>query len=141
MNDESNELLTENEVIEIMMRYLNEQGYTIEMYATTTQTGIDIEAFKGDQKICIEAKGATSSKKESTRYAKPFNNNQVKNHIGKAIVAALKILNLECKNHISAIALPDNATHKKQINEIQVPLKQLGIKVFFVSKQSVLEYF
>lgn len=88
-----NELLTENEVVEIMMSYLNSQGYIIERYATTTQTGIDIEAFKNGNKICIEAKGATSSMKGSARYGKPFNDNQVKNHIGKAVVAALKVLN------------------------------------------------
>lgn len=67
-----NELLTENEVVEIMMSYLNSQGYTIESYATTTQKGIDIEAFKDGNKICIEAKGATSSLKNSARYGKPF---------------------------------------------------------------------
>ncbi|MBO0423090.1 hypothetical protein [Enterococcus plantarum] len=136
-----NELLTENEVVEIMMNYLNSQGYTIERYATTTQTGIDIEAFKNGNKICIEAKGATSSMKDSARYGKPFNDNQVKNHIGKAVVAALKVLNQECKDTISAIALPNNATHRKQIDQIQTPLKQLGVKVFLVSKDNVLDYF
>lgn len=135
-----NELLTENEVVELMMNYLINQGYTIERYATTTQTGIDIEAFRADQKICIEAKGATSSMKDSARYGRPFNDNQVKNHIGKAVVAALKVLNQDDKHTISAIALPNNSMHKKQIDQIQRPLKQLGIKVFLVSKENVLDY-
>ncbi|MBO0474496.1 hypothetical protein JZO86_12385 [Enterococcus ureasiticus] len=124
-----------------MMNYLINQGYTIERYATTTQTGIDIEAFRAKQKICIEAKGATSSMEDSARYGMPFNDNQVKNHIGKAVVAALKVLNQDDKHTISAIALPDNSMHKKQIDQIQRPLKQLGIKVFLVSKDSVLDYF
>lgn len=78
---------------------------------------------------------------DSARYGMPFNDNQVKNHIGKAVIAALKVLNQDDKHTISAIALPDNSMHKKQIDQIQRPLKQLGIKVFLVSKDSVLDYF
>ncbi|MFK4567905.1 hypothetical protein [Enterococcus sp. UD-01] len=75
--------------------------------------------------------------KDSARYGKPFNDNQVKNHMGKAVAVALNILNQECKDIISAIALPNNVIYKKEINGIQIPLIQLGI----VSKDSVLDYF
>lgn len=134
-------VLDENEVVEIMSNYLRNKGYSIEKSATTRQKGIDIIAFKEEEKLYIEAKGATSSKKESKNYGQLFSSSQVTSHIGRAVVAALKVVDLGNEHIVSAIALPDTEIHKRKIDEIQPPLKCLGIKVFFVSSQKVVDYF
>lgn len=65
-------VLDENEVVEIMSNYLRKIGYSIEKSVTTRQKCIDIIACKEEEKLYIEAKGATSSKKESKNYGQLF---------------------------------------------------------------------
>ncbi len=65
----------------------------------------------------------------------------VTNHIGRAVVAALKVVDLGNEHILSVIVLPDTEIHKRKIVEIQNSLKHLGIKGFFVSGQKVVDYF
>lgn len=51
------------------------------------------------------------------------------------------LMTLKKEPIVSAIALPDTEIHKRKIVEIQNSLKRLGIKVFFVSEQKVVDYF
>lgn len=66
-------MLTENDIVENLSKFLKLKGYTISQQLTTNQTGIDIIAENESEKLYIEAKGETSSKETSNRFGKPFN--------------------------------------------------------------------
>jgi hypothetical protein len=64
-------MLDENLVVEAVCKYLEVEGYVIEMKRTTIQHGIDIVATRtssGAGRLLIEAKGATSAREGSARY-------------------------------------------------------------------------
>ena len=58
----TNQLQTENEVVESVKAALVRRGWKIASFATTMQTGIDIHATRGSEVLYVEAKGNTSSK-------------------------------------------------------------------------------
>ena len=127
-------MLTENNIVEYVSIFLKKKGYNIDQALTTSQQGIDIIAKHPEKGYClVEAKGATSSKKESSRFGKEFNANQIKTHVGVAILKSYQTLQ-EHPSAKVAIALPNNTGHKKVINSIREPLKKSGIKLFFVNK-------
>ncbi len=132
-------MLTENDIVEAVSSYLIENGYEIKQKLSTIQTGIDIVARSPDGIDCyIEAKGATSSKAESSRYGKEFNQSQVKTHIGMALVATFKLIN-EFPAAEVMIALPNNVNHKALIASMRRPILKSGIKILLVSEQSIVK--
>lgn len=132
-------MLTENDVVEAVSLYLIKNGYEIKQKLTTIQTGIDIVAMNPDGIHCyIEAKGATSSKSESLRYGKEFNQSQVKTHVGMALVAAFKLMNEFPKAEVM-IALPNNTNHKTLITNMAIPISKSGVKVLLVSEQGIVQ--
>lgn len=132
-------MITENDVVEAVSSYLIENGYEIKQKLSTLQTGIDIVATNPDGIDCyIEAKGATSSKSESSRYGKEFNQSQVKTHIGMALVAAFKLIN-EFPMAEVIIALPDNINHKALIEAMYTPIFKSGVKVLLVSEKCIVK--
>ena len=132
-------MLTENDVVEAVCSYLIEKGYEITQKLNTKQTGVDIIASNsfGD-KCFVEAKGATSSMRESSRFGSEFTKSQVKVHVGVALVAAFKVLT-EYPSSESFVALPNNVNHKSLIENMRQPLKQSGIGVLFVSDCGLVE--
>ena len=133
-------MLTENDVVMIVSSELQCKGFKIEQQLTTNDTGIDIEAISPEGVYYgIEAKGATSSKVESSRYGREFNKSQVKTHIGVAIVAAFRLKNKR-KDAIAVIALPDNANHRSLIAEMHKPLCDSGVEIWLVNKEGIVKY-
>ena len=125
-------MLTENNIIEFVSAFLEENGYNIEQTLTTNQPGIDIIACHPKKGYCyVEAKGATSSKKGTSRFGKEFSISQVKTHIGVAILKSYQTLQHDSSAEV-VIALPDNINHRKVIDSIRVPLINSGIKVYFI---------
>jgi hypothetical protein len=132
-------VLTENDVVEAVCTYLLEIGYEINQKLTTTQTGIDIVATNSCGTKCyVEAKGATSSKRESSKYGTEFDLSQVKVHVGVALVAAFKVVN-EFPNSESLIALPNNSNHKSLIDSMCHPIKNSGVGVLLVGADGYVE--
>ena len=132
-------MLTENEVVEFVCSYLCDNGYLINQKLSTTQTGVDIIATNSSGVSCyIEAKGATSSKAESLRFGKEFNQSQVKTHVGMALVAAFKVLN-EFPESLSMVALPNNVRHKNLIDTMRLPILNSGINILLVSENGLVE--
>ncbi len=130
-------MLTENEVVDFVCAQLEIDGFLVLQRLETNQIGIDIVAQSGAGIKCfVEAKGATSSKEGSSRYGKEFNKSQVKTHVGMALVAAFKVIQLH-PEHLSIVAFPDNITHREIIESMYTPLKASGIKVWFVNKDTV----
>ncbi len=134
-------MLTENDVVSAVCFKLKEMDFEIRQALHTSEKGIDIIAYKDNYTLFIEAKGETSASKLSSRYGKPFNQNQIKNHIGKALLAVSRIISehKDSRDIGVAIALPDNGGHRKIISEIEYTLKKLGIYVFWVKDVNTVE--
>ena len=132
-------MLTENDVVDAVCSYLSHMDYVINQKLTTTQTGIDIIATNSRGIKCyVEAKGATSSKRESSKFGKEFSLSQVKVHIGVALVAAFKVVN-QFPNSESLIALPNNSTHKSLIDKMRFPINNSGVGVLLVGTDGSVE--
>ena len=104
-------MLTENEIIRAMCKYLRRKGYRILSVAYTKQKGDDIVAFHpSGQMLHVEAKGGTSSLKTSKNYGKPFLAKQIRGHYARALLRALVMLS---PNKSIAIAVPQNSCIRK----------------------------
>jgi len=133
-------MLTENDVVKIVCDEFRKRKYSIEQNLSTSQRGIDVIATSNSgRRYFVEAKGATSSKKTSSRYGKEFNLSQVKSHVGVALVAALKVKN-DHPNDESIIALPNNNSHRELIKSMRDPILHSGIKVWFVDVNGIDEF-
>jgi len=134
-------MLTENDIVKAVSLFLKNGGYVIDQALKTSQQGIDIEATAPNGVKCfVEAKGATSSKKETSRYGKEFNSNQVKTHVGAALLKSFQTLQLHNSSEV-VIALPNNKLHKLIIKSMYEPIKASGIRVFFVSQDGAVDVF
>lgn len=132
-------MLTENDVVEAVSKYLEKNGYIVNQALTTSQHGIDIVATAKNGKQCfIEAKGATSSKSGSNRYGKEFTVSQINTHIGVALVKAFQTLQIHPSQEV-AIAVPGNNGHRKVINSMLIPIRNSGIGVLFVNENKNVE--
>lgn len=136
-------MLTENDVIDILCNHLKTQGYQIIKASNTSEKGVDIIAENAEYRLCIEAKGETSSKQHTARYGVAFNGSQIKSHVSRALLSALLVLNEEhnAKKLIAGIALPDNLGHRSLINKILKSLTTLGIRIFWVSETGIEEQY
>ncbi len=123
-------MLTENDVIEAVVLHLQDGGWNIENTSSTVQRGFDILARKGQSSIAIEAKGETSSKCGTNRFGKPFNGNQRKNHVSRALYEAATVVSNG--RHKAGIALPCTEGHIKLVEDIAPALTALNIVVFLV---------
>jgi len=131
-------MLTENDVIDFLVLYLKNNGYTIEHISYTNQRGDDIVAKKEDKYLYIESKGQTSSDPKSKRYNLGFDSAQKKIHVAEAI---LKAMETKCKhpNENVGIAFPDDNRHRTVITNIFSLLKKLDIIVFFVNEDGKID--
>ena len=134
-------MLTENDILENLSNYLIAKGYKENQRLSTIQLGVDLIAENDSEILYIEAKGETSSKSETRRFGKPFDSNQIKSHVSRAILSAFEIIS-EKPSGIktkAAIALPNNLGHKKLINKILPALNLSGIRVYPVDFETVIE--
>lgn len=131
-------MLTENDIVERVVNYLQHHGYNVTQSLGTSEKGVDIIAEKDGLTLYVEAKGATSSKESSSRFGKGFSRNQIKTHVACAVVASMKILCAKDRSSIKvAIALPDDEGHRSFVSAISSSLGRLNIDVFWVSKDLV----
>ncbi|WP_141505734.1 hypothetical protein [Paenibacillus luteus] len=137
-------MLTENDVISAACSKIEELGFDIVQSLHTSAKGIDIIACKNEVTLYVEAKGETSASLTSSRYGKPFNANQIDSHISRALLTTAKLIQQKQGELFKvAIALPDNDSHRKVINQIRAVLEKLGIVMIWVkSNESVtLDYY
>lgn len=132
-------MLYESDVIQAICAYLVSRDYQILQELKPTQRGDDIIAVKDKphiRKFFIEAKGETSSRRDSARFGKPFDGAQVRDHVSAAFYKAAEILSRKQVDvEIRAgIALPITEKHQRMIENIQPVLHQLGIMVFWVEE-------
>lgn len=60
-------MLTENDVVDAVVKHLQRDGWRIECTSSTNERGHDILATKGKTKLAVEAKGGKSSKSGTSR--------------------------------------------------------------------------
>jgi len=129
-------MLTEDDVIDAVRDFLVREGWAITARATVRQRGTDLVAERNGDILEIEAKGAGSSRVGSARYGEEFNSGQVFDHVAKAILKALRVLHQGGAR--AAIALPDNAHHRSQINQVAQPLADLSLAVYWVDESKAV---
>ena len=130
-------MITENDVVQSVSRYLEKNGYQIVSALSTEERGIDIVAkhHETKQRVLVEAKGGTSSKENSKRYGKGFKPNQAKTHVSVAFYWAAKLRqqNFAQPEDVEiALAFPADKAHLALVENISSALSTLGITVFFV---------
>jgi len=64
-----------------------------------------------------------------------FNGNQVKTHVAVGVLTAMKVV--AHGEATAGLAFPDNAHHRAQMEAIRIPLRTLGIAVFWVRVDGV----
>lgn len=128
-------MLTEDEVIDAVSKYLVSQRWHILSRATAIQRGDDLVAKREDVQLIIEAKGGGSSKAGTARYGMAFNSGQVFDHVAKAVLKALRVVSAGSAQ--AGIALPDDPFHRKEVALVEEALQRLGILVFWVDDSRV----
>lgn len=126
------DVLTEDDVIDAVRDFLFERGWELVSRATAIQRGEDLVMEAHAERLIIEAKGAGSSKLGTARYGNVFNKRQVFDHVGKAILKALRVAS--SGEAVAGVALPDNADHRHEIDLVRPALHRAGIIVFWVAE-------
>jgi hypothetical protein len=125
--------MTEDQVVDAVCRKLSEDGFVIVQRALATQHGVDIEALKDGVALLIEAKGAGSSKVGTPRYGQEFSSNQVFDHVAKAVLKAMRVVSSGRAR--AGIALPDNAAHRREVEQVAPALRHAGVTVFWADDE------
>jgi len=124
-------MFTEYEVITSVCNFLESHNCCINQQLNENEKGDDIIAVnQTNQRIYIEAKGETSSKKGTNRYGKAFNSSQILTHISRALYRAISMRE-KYSSHVG-IALPETKNHLLEIQNINNTLQEIKIEVFWV---------
>ena len=129
-------MLTEDAVINLLCQHLAADGWGIVSRAMPDQRGTDVVATRAGVRLEVEAKGAGSSKAHTARFGQPFNQAQVRVHVGEAVLKALAVV-AEGKAQ-AAIAFPESRRHHLIVDPVRPALDRLGITVFWVSEDGVV---
>lgn len=124
-------ILTEDEVVEAVCRYLTDRGFQVDTTANVFQKGHDIVAHGQRGALTIEAKGAGSSKPATARFGREFTSAQVFDHVAKAVLKALRVTSEGTSR--AGIALPQNPLHLREVELVHAALAAAEIGVFWVS--------
>lgn len=126
-------MINENQVVDYVCKYLEDNNYTVSQRLNTNEKGHDIVAYNvNNKKLIIEAKGGTSSKPVTNRFGKDFDRKQVIHQVAMAIYAVCKTIDSEPECEVG-IALPRNEEHMMAVKKIQRAIDLLGIKIYWVS--------
>ena len=131
-------LLTENEVIDCLEKWLNENSWSEIKCKRDSDRGIDLEAQLGNRRIIIEAKGAKANDKSKIKKREKFDSGQIHNHFGEALVKIFrKMYRHKEDNEIEyGIAQPYNL--RETLLYAIGPIKKLNIKLYWVTQTGPL---
>lgn len=130
-------MLYEDDVVAAVCADLEGRGWLIEQRLTPTQQGIDVIAFHGRTRICVEAKGETSGKGHTARFGKPFDSKQIHSHVSRAFYAAATAMSA---GQVGALALPETPGHLAAVAKIERALEHLEIPVAWVSADRAVRW-
>jgi len=129
-------MLTEDAVINLLCEHLATDGWKIVSRAMPNQRGTDVVATRAGVRLEVEAKGEGSSKAHTARFGKPFDQAQVKVHVGEAVLKALAVV-AQGKAQ-AAVAFPGGRRHRAVVAPVRPALERLGITVFWVGEDGAV---
>jgi hypothetical protein len=127
----------EGAVVDAVVRYLGRSGWAIRAVADAArrERGDDIRAERDGRTLVVEAKGYPSRKYADARRAaehKPTHPSlQAKHWLSNALLTVLHTLGRR-PDVLVAIALPDILRYRNLVDEMEPPLRRLGVGVLFV---------
>jgi Holliday junction resolvase-like predicted endonuclease len=125
--------LTENEVIEYLCGWLDNDGWKNIKANKDHSRGIDVSANKDGKTLIVEAKGARGNPRSHVTTRKKFDCGQIKTHFGKAIVKILEQRSLN-PDAIIAIAQPDDIDIRRCLQDVVSEIKRINIKLFWIKE-------
>ena len=126
--------LTEDEVVRILSKQLEIEGWEITKQCFGQTKGNDIEATKEGVNLIVEAKGAKSNDYSPTKKRDYFDSGQIKSHFGRALVKIMSEIEKNPENTY-AIAHPADDLIKKTIGKLIPQLEKLNIKHYWVKNE------
>jgi hypothetical protein len=135
----------EGNVQAALARHLESERWSIECLADTARKehGDDIRARKGDRVLRVEVKGwptkgryADLRRAGETKRAQP--STQAGHWYSQALLQVLRDLGAEPSDE-AAIALPDWPRFRSLVAATEIPLRRLGVGVFFVGTDGSVE--
>lgn len=131
MNEKLNQL-SEDQVVQILIKYLENDDWIILDFCLGHKRGYDIVASKENRKLYIEAKGAKANIDSPIKKRDHFDSGQIKDHLGKAIVKSIET-KIRFPNEIVAIAQPNDEYLKSVSKDVTDYLLNLQIFSFWVN--------
>ena len=128
----TDQLQTENQVIESLKIALISRGWKIVAFATTMEHGVDLHAPRSGKTLRIEAKGNTSSKEGSKRYGELQKPNQHFIQVATALLKCAELKSAEPEAYV-AIAVPLHSRMQGRIERIEPVLKAADLAVLWVA--------
>ncbi len=128
-------MLTEDAVVDAVAGHLEREGWSVESRVLAVQQGDDLVVTRAGRRMLVEAKGEGSSKPGTRRYGQAFDRGQVHDHVAKAVLRAMRAVSA---GDVGAVALPDNADHRREVERVAPALGRLGVVVYWVSAQGVV---
>lgn len=131
--------MDENQVIHILCRHLERNGYSVERRLHTTERGIDVIArhLLSGRLLYVEAKGGTSSREGSARFGRPYTQSQVFDRVAKGVFTALELRAAHAEADV-ALAVPDSRFFHRYLELVRAQLGAAGITVFMVSDETTV---
>lgn len=130
-------MLDENEIVAALCAHLQTQGYEILQRCLTTERGTDVVAKRQHEsgRLLCEAKGETSAREGSNRYAKSFNRSQVFDRVAKGFYTAACMRFAAKPDDTVALAFPDTVLFREFVDRIKGAAEILKMKVYLVNEQ------
>lgn len=125
----------EDEVCELVTGWFEANHFEVD-WVKAGRRGIDIDALhkQTGQRFIVEAKGATTSKRDSPYYGREYDQNGAYNRVSQAFWMASRWACLEqYKDANIAIALPSTRHFDNHSKPIENACRLLGISIFRVN--------
>jgi hypothetical protein len=135
-------MLDENDVVEAVCAYLEQNNFVVNRKLHTSERGIDIEAAHSgsDRVLYVEAKGGTSSRSGSNRYGKPYTKSQIFDRTAKGVYTLLQMHGKQTRrNSEFALAVPDTKWFREYLAPVEDAIMRLGLQMFLVDENKHVE--
>lgn len=135
-------MLDENDVVEAVCAYLEQNNFVVNRKLHTSERGIDIEAThsSSDRVLYVEAKGGTSSRSGSNRYGKPYTKSQIFDRTAKGVYTLLQMQGKQArKNSDFALAVPNTKWFREYLAPVEDSIMRLGLQMFLADENKHVE--
>ncbi|MBT9137000.1 MAG: hypothetical protein DDT34_02086 [Firmicutes bacterium] len=129
--------MDENAVVSAVCAHLESQGFRIAERRGTSERGIDVVAqhVQRQERVLVEAKGATSSQSSSARFGKPYLPAQIFDRVAKGVFTCLQLRaqNPDREATRVLLALPEGRLFRRYAKPITELLASTGVEVWFAT--------